>query len=123
MENRESSKKKVAASASKSKSFLNVVSTCPSDTLLFKSLGLKPFKNIPTDRAHFVGEVNFENGSSVKIWVCPMPALFWKFEIFVAESNKIMTVSTGSGALRDFWNVVKLIADGMLDVESTECKR
>jgi len=102
---------------------LDSASTYSSDRPLFKLLGLTPFTNIPTNKLYYVGEVKFKNGSIVKIWVCPAPALFWKFEVFVAESNKTTKISTGSGALENFWNAVKLIAENMLDVENTEFKQ
>jgi hypothetical protein len=121
MGNNKSTGKNVASS--KRQSVFETSSTYSSDLALFKSLGLKPFTSIPINVLHQIGEVKFSNSSIVKIWVCPMPALFWKFEIFVAESRKITTVSTGSGALKDFWSAVKLIAEDMLNVESTKFER
>ena len=102
---------------------LNTTSTYSSDRPLFKLLGLMPFSNIPSRKEYFVGEVKFKNGSNVKIWACPAPALFWKFEVFVVESHKTIKISTGSGALENFWNAIKLIAENMLDVENTEFKK
>ena len=102
---------------------LNTSSTYSSDRPLFKLLGLMPFTNIPIHKEYYVGEVKFKNGSTVKILVCPAPALFWKFEVYVAESNKTTKIATGSGALENFWNAVKLIAENMLDVENTEFKK
>ena len=101
----------------------NKAGTYSSDRPLFKSLGLMPFTGIPANMEYFVGEVKFKNGSVVKISVCPAPALFWKFEVFVAESNKTTRISTGSGSLASFWNSIKLIAEDMLDVENTEFKK
>ncbi len=98
-------------------------STYSSDVALFKKLGLETFSKIPSNTEYFVGEVKFDNGSKAKIWVYPMPAQFWKIEVFVSESNKTTKVSTGSGTLCDFWNTIKLIADDMLDVENTEFKK
>jgi len=111
------------ANASHVVNALNTTSTYSSDRPLFKLLGLMPFTDIPANKEYFVGEVKFKNGSVVKIWVCPAPALFWKFEIFVAGSNKTTRVSTGSGALDNFWNAIKLIAEDILDVENTEFKK
>jgi hypothetical protein len=102
---------------------LNTASTYSSDRPLFKSLGLMLFTDIPTGKEYFVGEVKFKNDSVVKIWVYPAPAMFWKFEIFVSGSFKTTNVSTGSGALKDFWDAIKLIAEDMLDVENTEFKK
>ena len=78
------------------------------------------FTDIPTGKEHFVGEVKFKNGSVVKVWVCPAPAQFWKFEVFVAQSFKTTNISTGSGTLENFWNAIKLIAEDMLDIEKIE---
>lgn len=116
MKNKKSLNNKEADSASLARNALNTASTYSSDRPLFKLLGLMPFTGIPTDKEYFVGEVKFTNGSVVKIWVCPAPALFWRFEVFVAESKKHINISTGSGALNDFWNAIKLIAENMLDV-------
>jgi len=91
-------------------------STYSSDTTLFKTLGLEVFSKIPSNIEHFVGEVNFNNGSKAKIWVYPMPAQFWKIEIFLVESKRVVVITTGSGAFSNFWNTIKLIADGMLDI-------
>ena len=102
---------------------LNTASTYSSDRPLFKTLGLMPFMNMPANKEYFVGVVKFKIGSVVQVWVCPAPALFWKFEVFVAESNKTTKVSTGSSALKDFWDAIKLIAENMLDVENTELKK
>ena len=81
------------------------------------------FTDIPTGKEYFVGEVKFKNGSVVKVWVCPASAQFWKFEVFVADSNKTTKVSTGSGTLENFWNAIKLIAEDMLDIEKIEFKK
>jgi hypothetical protein len=102
---------------------LEKASTYSSDWSLFKTLGLKPFIDIPTGKEYFVGEVKFKNGSDVMVWVCATPAQFWKFNVFIAEYNKTIKVSTGSGSLNDFWNTIKLIAENMIDVESVEFKK
>jgi hypothetical protein len=99
---------------------LNKASIYFSDLPLFKSLELMPFSDIPANKEYYVGEAKFKNGSVVKIWVFPAPALFWRFEVFVAESNKTTKVSTGSGALENFWEAIKLIAENMLVLESME---
>jgi hypothetical protein len=105
---------KKLSSSGKNKGFTS--STSASDHALFKKLGLVSFTDIPSNTEYFVGEVSFNNGSKVKIWVHPMPAQFWKIEVFIAQSKKVAVISTGSGALSDFWDTVRLIADGMLDI-------
>ena len=123
MENKKSLNKKKGDSAFKAVNAFNTASTYSSDRQLFKTLGLKFFTNIPTGKEYFVGEVKFKNGSIVKVWVCPAPAQFWKFEIFVPQSFKTTNVSTGSGTLENFWDAIKLIAEDMLDVEKIEFKK
>jgi len=123
MKNKKSLKSDDGDSASLAGNVLNTASTYSSDRSLFKLLGLMPFTDIPTNKEYFVGEVKFKNGSVVKIWICPTPAQFWKFEVFVAESNKTTKISTGSGTLENFWYAIKLIAEDMLDVENIEFKK
>lgn len=123
MKNKKSLNNKEVDSASHAGNALYKASTYSSDRPLFKLLGLMPFTDIPTNKEYFVGEVKFKNGSVVKIWVCPMPAMFWKFEIFIPKRFKTTNVSTGSGALINFWNAIKLIAEDMLDVVTTEFKK
>ena len=123
MTNKKPLKSKEAKFASFAGNAFNTASTYSSDRPLFKTLGLMFFTDIPTGKEYFVGEVKFKNGSVVKIWVCAMPAQFWKFEIFVAQSFKTTNVSTGSGTLSNFWYAIKLIAEDMLDVEKTEFKK
>jgi len=103
------------ADASGTPNALCTASTYSSDMALFKSLGLTPFSNIPINKDYFVGEFKFDNGSVVKITVCPMPAQFWKFEVYIAERKKTILISTGSGALCNFWCVTRLLATDMLD--------
>lgn len=95
-------------------------STSSSDFLLFKIIGLKVFHKIPCNIEYYAGEVELENHSTIKVWVYPAPAMFWKFEVYVAETENTVIVSTGSGTLNDFWNSIKLIAEGMLDINYKE---
>jgi hypothetical protein len=122
MKNKKSLNNKGVDSASLARNVLNKASTYSSDRPLFKLIGLMPFIDIPTNKEYFVGEVKFKYGSVVKIWVSPAPALFWRFEVFVAESKKQLNISTGSGTLNDFWNAVKLIAECMFDVYPDKIK-
>ena len=97
---------------------LSTASVCSTDRPLFRALGLPLFSDIPTGEDYYVGEVKFENESVVKVWVCPMPALFWKAEINCNGTKKVIRISTGSGALVNFWQSIRLIAEGMLDIDS-----
>jgi hypothetical protein len=100
----------------KNKKPMEFTSSTAADHALFKTLGLKPFNEIPSGSDYFVGEANFENGAKAKIWVRPMPAQFWKFEIVFSKADKKIIISTGSGTLSSFWNTIKLFADGMFEV-------
>jgi hypothetical protein len=123
MKNKKSLNGKESETAFLAGNMLNKASTYSSDKPLFNLLGLMPFKDAPINKEFFLGEVKFDNGSIVNIRVCPTPALFWKFEVFVATSHKTTNISTGSGALKDFWDAIKLIAEDMLDVENIEFRR
>ena len=101
---------------------LSKASTYSWDKPIFKQLGLTPFKNIAVRQKHYVGEIKLRNNSEVKIWVTPSPSLFWEFEIFVAESNKIIKISTGSGSFKSFWGAITMFAYNMLVVENCETK-
>ena len=59
-----------------------------------------------------------EDGSYIKAIVKPYPALFWEFEIFCAENKTITKISTGSGGLINYFPTMKLIAEGMIVVDS-----
>lgn len=63
-----------------------------------------------------------EDGSYVEAKVMPMPAQFWEFTIYCAESEKVYNVSTGSGGLENYFNTMKNIADGMIVVNSINPK-
>lgn len=97
---------------------LDQASTYSGDMQLFKQLSLKSFKNISGD--YYVGEVLLPNKSSVKIWVYAAPALFWKFEIFDAESRKTTIASTGSGKLLEYWPTVQQIANNMFVIDEVK---
>ena len=101
---------------SKPLNMLESASTSSFDIALFKALGLKTFSEIPISTEYFVGKIKFKNNSVVKIWVHPMPAMFWKFEVFISDRNCTAIVSTGSGVLSNYWHTIKLFADGMIDV-------
>ena len=123
MKKKNNEKKNKANSTSTIKNALNTVNTCSSDRSLFKSLGLNPFVDIPINKEYFIGEVKYKNGSVIKISVRPMPALFWKFEIFVSGNKKTTKFSTGYGALNNFWNAIKLKVEDILDLEIIKLKK
>lgn len=59
-----------------------------------------------------------EDGSYIKAKVMPMPAQFWEFEVCCAESGTTHNISTGSGGLEDYFPTMKLIAQGMIVINT-----
>lgn len=100
--------------------FFNTISAYPQDIQLFKELGLQPFKDIPTRERYFVGQINEESGSWMKIWVEGLPAQFWFAEIHSEENHQTVKLSTGSGSFSDYWNVFKEFLGDMVSVDSVE---
>jgi hypothetical protein len=90
--------------------------TLKTDLLLFKELGLTPFRAKLGERT-LVGKVQLGSGSYVKIWVSAAPAQFWYFEVYCAESEKVYKVSTGSGSLTSYWESVRKIAEGLFIID------
>ena len=97
-----------------------VSDTYSSDIKLFEKLGLKPFSKITPHKEYYVGEVKLDYGSTVKISVYPMPAMFWTFDIYIAETRKTVIVHTGSGTLSKYWETINLIADNLIDFKSKD---
>lgn len=96
---------------------LDGAKTYSCDKALFSKLGLKQF-SIVNQKEHFVGEYKlpeYETGS-IKVWVTCMPAMFWRFEILTIE-GKHFRLTTGSGALQNYWPSVMLVAEGMIELE------
>lgn len=91
-------------------------STYSDDVPLFQKLGFTPAK-YPIWKRVEVGEVSlFDGQAKVKISVEAAPAQFWFAEITDTE-GKVWNISTGSGALSDFWPTFELFANGMLSVK------
>jgi hypothetical protein len=88
------------------------------DLPLFGELKLPPFKSRRGEKT-FVGKVALADGSYVKAWVTATPALFWHFEVYCAENNRVHKVSTGSGGLSDYWKTVRMMAEGTLVVDES----
>ena len=102
--------------------FLSEVKTYNCDLELFKELGLKPFcfdMNKVKNRTKYVGKVKASKGK-VKIWMQGHPAQFWQFEVEDTEGGNKYFISTGSGALTDFWPTIKKMARNMFVVNKIE---
>lgn len=97
---------------------LGTAKTYSWDLELFQKLGLTPF-SIDNQDELFVGEYKLPHydTAKIKIWVTCMPAQFWRFEIETDEDKKF-EVSTGSGAMSDYWSSVLKVAEGMLVVNA-----
>jgi hypothetical protein len=73
----------------------------------------------PNEKTKDLGRIyKAEDGSYIKAIVKSYPALFWEFEIFCAENKTITKTSTGSGGLMNYFETMKLIAEGMIVVDS-----
>lgn len=92
-----------------------------SDRDLFKELGLQPF-DVKTHEESYIGNVSFENGSYVNLWVTCAPAQFYRAQIYDAEGKVKYEVSTGSGAFENHWPLFKALAQNMLVIDSMEKK-
>lgn len=89
------------------------VDTYDWDLPVFARLGLKPFKTLKTHKTHKVGVVKTKT-YTVKVYVEPMPAQFWKFDIRTTEGHHYF-LTTGSGALSTHWDAVEKFATGMMN--------
>jgi len=101
---------------------LLIAETYDLDLPLFRRLGLKPFKTESRDYID-VGTTIEHNGATVHVSVCCLPAQFWRFEIKNAgdgEPRRNCVISTGSGALVDYWPFIEQILNNMLVIESVE---
>lgn len=98
---------------------------------LYESLGLRKPNRLrwdaptPGTRWDDLGVVEVRpGGSDEKVWatvrveVCQMPAMFWRFTIdpSIVDVDAV-TLSTGSGDLADYWPSVLLFATGMMTVK------
>ena len=93
------------------------------DFALFKKLGLERFENVPHGKQHEVGVVD-DHGSEydyhVAISVRCIPAQFWHFSIVLHKDDvehQRIELSTGSGALSDYWPTIELLLDNMLVIK------
>ena len=93
----------------------NTYSTYNTDLKLFKQLGFKPFKNEINWELLEVGKVKTDQ-YTINLSVMGCPAQFWTAKINKKEENETLEVTTGSGALKDFWSSIELIAQGMIGI-------
>lgn len=84
----------------------------PTDYDLFTKLGLNKFKEIPNWTSIRVGETTLFD-SNIEIWVEGAPAQFWTINIQFEDGRK-KRVSTGSGALSDYWKSIEDLCSGCL---------
>lgn len=106
----------MAKTIKKSKLFDDVISPYRWEEGFYKTNKI-PLWSCQTNKSKSLGKIYIApNKSYVKAKVTPMPAQFWEFEVYNAETNKKHIVSSGSGVLEQFFPTAKLIADGMLSV-------
>lgn len=86
------------------------------DYLLFEELKLSKFDNIPNWTSIRVGECEV-NDCNVDIWVEGAPAQFWTINIEFPLGEK-KRISTGSGALSDYWKSIEDICSGCLVIDN-----
>lgn len=84
------------------------------DRLFLQQLGIAP-KRLKRDERQFVGAVKIGAGK-IEIYATPMPAMFWKIDIYSSNENSTVTIETGSGNLSEFWPIVDLIARNRIAV-------
>ena len=85
------------------------------DRRLFKELGLRSVR-LPHWKERYVGQAIFTSGAWLKIWLICGPAPFWRCQIHCPESKRTYALNTGSGALSEYWPVLKPLLTGMLVV-------
>jgi hypothetical protein len=94
------------------------------DRELFRQLGLREFaigqgwsdSDPRLNDWRDLGTVEFE-WAEVRVEVCCLPAQFFRFTITAKTEDVQGTVlTTGSGALSDFWPTIDLWASGMIGV-------
>lgn len=93
------------------------------DHELLRELGFDPNRELESHELNVLGtyEHHYDGKAEVAyrvvIGVTPLPAMFWQFDVEpVTTDGKAVRVTTGSGALSDYWPSVKLLAEGMLNV-------
>lgn len=94
---------------------LGMTETYTEDEKLFNQLKLQPFC-FHDQNEHLVGRILSKDGDA-EIYVTGMPAQFWRFIIHSNETGEITELSTGSGALVDYWPFVEKIMQGMIVVK------
>lgn len=95
--------------------FLNRAKTYERDYALFKSVGFDLF-DIEVNAQHFVGTYKTDSGGKIDVWVMGFPALSWKAKIVGGDTLETTILSTGSGALSDYWPTFLLFAEEMIGV-------
>lgn len=92
------------------------VSTYIPDYELFERLNLNKFKDVEHWKQIKIGKCEVSN-CEVEIHVEGAPAQFWTIYITFSMGEK-KKISTGSGALSDYWKSIEDICSGRLTIEN-----
>ena len=93
-----------------------LASTYDTDFPLFAELGLSPFEKLDHMKEHHVGSAMVSD-RKVEIYVTPAPAQFWKFKIEKCLEGESCEITTGSGALSDYWPSVIVVCNSCFTVK------
>lgn len=76
-----------------------------------------PLWECPNRVDKFIGRIFESEGCYVDATVYCMPAHFYKFKIYCAETKTTCEIETGSGCLMDYYETMVNIAQGMIVIE------
>ncbi|AMM49968.1 hypothetical protein TH61_00545 [Rufibacter sp. DG15C] len=88
------------------------------DLPLILELGLDEFileSNVESN----IGTVDTED-YSIDVYVTCAPSQFWRFDIFNKVEGKRTVITTGSGMFTQYWDVAKMIGQGLVAVKYFE---
>jgi len=84
--------------------------TYAEDISLFEKLGIPPFFMLLNEE-RFLGKVDFEDGSFVKIKVCAALAFIWDVKVYCKKTEGTYTLRWG-GLLVDKWSTIEALMKG-----------
>jgi hypothetical protein len=85
------------------------------DQALLTELGLDPRRSVGAEWLD-LGTTRVGD-ASVRIEAMARPAMFFRFTITDLEQGASIVIKTGSGAIHNYWQAVKLFAEGLLWAE------
>ena len=103
--------------------FLNEVIIHERDRVLIEQLKLTVCGELECDKVYYLGRVRGDHGSWCKVWMEALPAKFWVFQIFSAESGELCEIRTGSGDLVKYWSTAEAIMNSMVSIKNKGYQR